>query len=74
MKTVFVLMPMRLPTLTDRAAVEVIDVLQQLLASAQHHYAPQIERWQRRDRRRRTEPDRARRKNPPGLFDADVPF
>ena len=50
MKTVFVLMPMQLPKLTDRAAVDVIDVLQHLLASAQHHYAPQIARWQRRQR------------------------
>ena len=75
MKTVFVLMPMQLPKLTDRAAADVIDVLQYLLASSQHHYAPQIARWQRRQRsQRRIESDRARRNNPPSPFDADVPF
>jgi len=27
-----------------------LDILEQLLASVRHHYAPQVHRWQRRQR------------------------
>jgi hypothetical protein len=50
MKRSTVLMPMLLPRISDQAAVQLIDILEQLLACARHHYAPQIERWQRRQR------------------------
>jgi hypothetical protein len=45
-----VLMPMLLPRISDRAAVQLIDILEQLLECVRHHYAPQIERRQRRQR------------------------
>jgi hypothetical protein len=41
---------MRLPRISDQAAVQLLDILEQLLASVRHHYAPQIHRWQRRQR------------------------
>lgn len=50
MKRVFILMPMMLPKLSDRAAAELLEILEQLLASVRHHYEPQIHRWQRRQR------------------------
>lgn len=50
MKRVFILMPMMLPKLSDRAAVQLLEILEQLLASARHHYEPQIHRWHRRQR------------------------
>jgi hypothetical protein len=45
-----VLMPMLLPRVSDQAAAQLLDILEQLLECARHHYAPQIERWQRRQR------------------------
>ena len=50
MKRVFLLMPMMLPKLSDRAAAELLEILEQLLASVRHHYEPQVRRWQRRQR------------------------
>lgn len=48
MKRASILMPMMLPRISDQAAVQLLDILEQLLASVRHHYAPQIHRWQRR--------------------------
>jgi hypothetical protein len=48
MRRVFILMPMMLPSISDRAAVQLLDILEQLLACVRHHYAPQVQRWQRR--------------------------
>jgi hypothetical protein len=39
---------MLLPRISDLAAVQLLDTLEQLLACVHHHYAPQIQRWQRR--------------------------
>jgi hypothetical protein len=47
-KRTTVLIPMSLPKLSDHAAVQLMDVLEQLRATAHHHYAPQIHRWRRR--------------------------
>jgi hypothetical protein len=47
-KRAFILMPMMLPRISDRAAVQLLDILEQLLACVRHHYAPQVQRWQRR--------------------------
>ena len=47
MKRVFILLPMMLPKLSDRAAAELLDILEQLLASVRHHYGPQVHRWHR---------------------------
>ncbi len=50
MKRVFILMPMMLPRISDQAAVQLLEILEQLLASVRHHYGPQVHRWQRRQR------------------------
>jgi hypothetical protein len=50
MKRSTVLMPMLLPRISDQAAVQLLDILEQLLECVRHHYAPQVERWQRRQR------------------------
>ncbi len=50
MKRVFVLMPMMLPRISDRAAVQLLDILELLLTCVRHHYAPQIQRWHSRQR------------------------
>ena len=50
MKRRTVLMPMLLPKISDQAAAQLLDILEQLLECVRHHYAPQIERWQRRQR------------------------
>ena len=47
MKRSTVITPLLLPKISEHTAVQLTDVLQQLLAAAQHHYAPQIRRWQR---------------------------
>ena len=68
MKRATFIVPMLLPRISDLAAVQLIDILEQLLACVRHHYAPQIDRWHRRQR----SPDLARRPSPT-LFDND-PF
>lgn len=68
MKRVTFIVPMLLPRISDLAAVQLIDILEQLLACVRHHYAPQIERWHRRQRSL----DLPRRTSPM-LFDDD-PF
>ena len=50
MKRVFILIPMMLPKISDRAAAELLEILEQLLACVRHHYEPQIHRWHRRQR------------------------
>jgi len=49
-KRVFLLMPMMLHRISDQAAAQLLEILEQLLASVRHHYEPQIHRWQRRQR------------------------
>lgn len=48
MKHSTVLLPVLLPQLSDQTATQVVDLLQQLLAIIQHHYAPQLERHRQR--------------------------
>ena len=50
MKRATVLIPMLLPRISDHAAVQLLDILQQLLECVRHHYTPQVQRWQRRQR------------------------
>ncbi len=45
-RTIFV--PLLMPKLSDQAAVHLIDILEQLLGIAQHHYGDQAHRWHRR--------------------------
>jgi len=47
-RTIFI--PMLMPTLSDAAAAHLIDILEQLLGIAQHHYGDQAHRWHRRQR------------------------
>ena len=58
-RTIFV--PMLMPKLSDQAAAHLIDILEQLLGIAQHHYGEQVHRWRKgqyRSHRRQT-PDTA---------------
>lgn len=68
MKRATFILPMLLPRISDLAAVQLIDILEQLLACVRHHYAPQTRRWHRRQR----SPELAHRTSPT-LFDND-PF
>ena len=45
-RTIFV--PLLMPKLSDQAAAHLIDILEQLLGIAQHHYGDQVHRWRRR--------------------------
>jgi hypothetical protein len=67
-KRAFILMPMMLPRISDRAAAQLLDILEQLLECVRHHYGPQIQRWHR-SQCRAHQPRMAS----PSLFD-DVPF
>ena len=53
MKRQTLLLPLALPCLTDKAAAQVVELLHQLVAGIEHHYAAQIDRYQRRERERR---------------------
>ena len=48
-RTIFV--PMLMPKLSDQAATHLIDILEQLLGIAQHHYGDQVHRWRLRQSR-----------------------
>lgn len=69
MKRVFILMPIMLPKISDRAAAELLDILEQLLACVRHHYEPQIHRRHRSQ----CSAAPARRPSSSTLFD-DQPF
>jgi len=56
MKRITIIVPMLLPRLSDRAAVDLLDILEQLIASVRHHYEPQIHRWYRRQCRAQQSP------------------
>jgi hypothetical protein len=45
-RTIFV--PMLMPKLSDQAATHLVDILEQLLGIAQHHYGDQVHRCRRR--------------------------
>jgi hypothetical protein len=47
------LLPLNLPCLRDKAAVQLIDVLYALVASIEHHYAEQIDRYRQHQRQLR---------------------
>ncbi|MBC7954939.1 MAG: hypothetical protein H7Y33_03590 [Cytophagales bacterium] len=58
MKRSFFLIPMLLPKLSDRAAVQLIDILAQLMDCVQQFYAPQIDRWRHQNRHLKSIPPR----------------
>jgi len=45
-RTIFV--PMLMPKLSDQAATHLVDILEQLLGIAQHHYGDQVHRWRKK--------------------------
>jgi hypothetical protein len=51
MKRTFFLAPLLLPQLSDRAAAQLVDLLEQLTDCVQQFYAPQINRWRRQHRK-----------------------
>ena len=61
MKHRTIVVPLLMPKLSDPAAVHLIDILEQLLGIAQHHYADQVHRWRQGQHRshRRQPPDTA---------------
>ena len=53
MKHHTLLLPLDLPCLTDKAATQLVALLHELVAGIEHHYAVQIDRFQRRECERR---------------------
>jgi hypothetical protein len=49
-KRVTVVLPLLLPRLSDPAAAQLVELLHALLAALEHHYAPQIQRYRKRQR------------------------
>jgi hypothetical protein len=68
-KSATVIVPLRLPRLSDPAAAQLLDILEQFIACARHHYDPQIQRWQQRQRHR--QPPLSR---PAAASPSDSPF
>lgn len=51
MKHRTIVVPLLMPKLSDPAAVHLVDILEQLLGIAQHHYGDQVHRWRKRQHR-----------------------
>lgn len=47
------ILPLKLPCLTDKGAVQLIELLHELVGAVEHHYAPQMHRYRRREREQR---------------------
>jgi hypothetical protein len=50
MKRHTVILPFLLPCLSDKAAAQLIELLNALLAGIEHHYADQVHRYHQRQR------------------------
>ncbi len=50
MKRQTLLLPLNLPCLTDKAAMQLLDVLHELVSTIEFHYATQVRRYHRRER------------------------
>ena len=48
MKRHTVILPFSLPRLTDKAAAQFIELLHELIAAIEHHYAEQVHRYRKR--------------------------
>jgi hypothetical protein len=68
MKRHTVILPFILPRLTDKAAAQLVELLNALLAGIEHHYAEQVHRYDQRQREIRQD-----RQPPPSIFN-DPPF
>lgn len=68
MKRHTVILPFLLPRLTDQAAAQLVELLHELIAGIEHHYAEQVHRYHKRQRNIRLD-----RQPPPSIF-TDPPF
>lgn len=64
-----ILLPLNLPRLTDQAATQLVELLHELVAGIEHHYATPIDRYHRRQRRLHQT-----RQSPPPSAPDDPPF
>lgn len=62
MKRHTVILPFVLPCLTDKAAAQFVELLHELIASIEHHYAAQVHRYHQHQREIRQ--DRLYRRSP----------
>jgi hypothetical protein len=68
MKRNTVILPFVLPRLTDKAAAQFIELLHELIAGIEHHYAKQVQRYHKRQREIRFD------RQPPASHLTDTPF
>jgi hypothetical protein len=68
MKRHTVILPLLLPRLTDKAAAQFVELLHEIAAGIEHHYAEQVHRY--RKRRREIQYDR----QAPTSRRTDTPF
>jgi hypothetical protein len=68
MKRHTVILPIRFPCLTDKAAAQLVDLLQELFQNIEHHYAQQVHRYHKRQGE-----IQADRQSPPANYN-DRPF
>lgn len=50
MKRHTVILPFALPRLTDKAAAQFVELLNELISGIEHHYAEQVHRYHKRQR------------------------
>lgn len=65
MKSRTVIVPLKLPRLSDTAAAQCVALLHELVGAIEHHYAKQIHRY----RKRESEIERNRQASAPTLLD-----
>jgi hypothetical protein len=68
MKRHTVILPFILPRLSDKAAAQLVELLNALLAGIEHHYADQVHHYHQRQRQIRQD-----RQSPPSNL-SDPPF
>jgi hypothetical protein len=68
MKRHTVILPFVLPRLTDKAAAQLVELLHELIAGIEHHYAAQVHRYHKHQREIRYD-----RQSPPSRL-TDPPF
>jgi len=68
MKRHTVVLPLRLPRLTDKTAAQLVELLHELIEGIEHHYAQQVHRYHQRQREIRYD-----RQSPSSTL-TDVPF
>lgn len=68
MKHHTVILPLRLPRLTDKTAAQLVELLHEFIEGIEHHYAAQVHRYHQRQREIRYD-----RQSPSSTL-TDVPF